>query len=164
MRGVKGTRKEIGDPCARCEKPITEETAIPNPPEKGGLMSYCRPCWNEMSRNYGKQNREKRLKRNREYRAEIRDKVFAAYGRKCACCGETRWQFLAIDHVNGGGSAHRRQQGLSTPTQLRKLIIKQGFPKTYQLLCHNCNMAKGFYGRCPHEDERDAKSSRTQSV
>jgi hypothetical protein len=30
-----------------------------------------------------------------------------------------------------------------------------GYPKDrYQLLCHNCNMAKGFYGLCPHQEQK----------
>lgn len=32
-------------------------------------------------------------------------------------------------------------------------IKAQGFPKHLRLLCHNCNMAYGLYGRCPHQDE-----------
>ena len=27
--------------------------------------------------------------------------------------------------------------------------------KIFQVLCHNCNMSKGFYGYCPHEKERE---------
>ena len=30
-------------------------------------------------------------------------------------------------------------------------MIKNNFPKGFQVLCHNCNLAKGFYGKCPHE-------------
>lgn len=29
-------------------------------------------------------------------------------------------------------------------------IIKNKFPKKFQLLCHNCNQAIGYYGSCPH--------------
>jgi hypothetical protein len=24
------------------------------------------------------------------------------------------------------------------------------FPDGFQVLCHNCNLAKGYYGECPH--------------
>jgi len=30
------------------------------------------------------------------------------------------------------------------------------FPTGFQLLCHNCNLAKGFYGKCPHDERRDS--------
>lgn len=26
------------------------------------------------------------------------------------------------------------------------------YPDGFQVLCHNCNMAKGFYSRCPHNN------------
>jgi hypothetical protein len=30
--------------------------------------------------------------------------MLSAYGGKCVCCGESEYKFLAIDHINGGGS------------------------------------------------------------
>jgi hypothetical protein len=30
-------------------------------------------------------------------------------------------------------------------------LITNGFPSGFRTLCHNCNMAKGLYGTCPHE-------------
>jgi hypothetical protein len=29
-------------------------------------------------------------------------------------------------------------------------LIKENFPKEYQILCFNCNLALGFFGYCPH--------------
>jgi hypothetical protein len=29
--------------------------------------------------------------------------------------------------------------------------LKHKFPKVLQLMCHNCNMARAFYGKCPHK-------------
>ena len=34
---------------------------------------------------------------------------------------------------------------------LGQWIKKNNFPKGFQILCHNCNVAKGIYGECPHE-------------
>lgn len=64
----------------------------------------------------------------------------------CACCGENELKFLAIDHIDGGGAKHRKKVG----TSMSRWLVKNGFPKGLQVLCHNCNMAKGFYGDCPH--------------
>jgi hypothetical protein len=120
-------------------------------PPRLGLMSHCRPCANKEQRA-----KDKGLLRvaNKNNRDRLRVVVFEAYGNKCACCGEKRWEFLAIDHVNGGGSKHRKI--VTSPTELRRLIIKEGFPKKYRLLCHNCNSAIGWHGYCPHQRERDA--------
>jgi hypothetical protein len=35
-----------------------------------------------------------------------------------------------------------------------------GFPKDlYQLLCHNCNQAKAWYGACPHQLKREEENN-----
>lgn len=74
---------------------------------------------------------------NRKYRNQ----------RKCSCCGEKEIKFLAFDHVMNDGKQHRKivKQGL-----LVGWLIKNNYPKNIQVLCHNCNLAKGFYGKCPH--------------
>lgn len=82
-------------------------------------------------------------KRHRQRRQE----VLAAYGGKCTCCGESTPEFLVIDHINNDGAAHRKEIGA------RNIYIwlrREGYPEGFQVLCHNCNIAKEFYGACPH--------------
>jgi hypothetical protein len=82
----------------------------------------------------------------------IRDACLEAYGGKCACCGESRPEFLAIDHINGGGGKHRKEIGYGTA--YFSWLKKQGYPSGYRVLCHNCNMAIAFYGGvCPHQKD-----------
>ncbi len=83
----------------------------------------------------------------------MRQQAFDGYGGKCDCCGESRFEFLALDHVNGGGRIEREK--LST-RQIADKVIKLGFSKDYRVLCHNCNQSIGWYGFCPHEKERTA--------
>lgn len=71
------------------------------------------------------------------------------YGGKCACCGETTYEFLAIDHINGGGNEHRKAIGVGR--HIIRWLIKNNYPEGFQVLCHNCNVAKGFHGECPHK-------------
>jgi hypothetical protein len=84
-------------------------------------------------------------KKNRE---AVRKEAIAAYGGKCSCCGQARWEFLTIDHVRGGGNRHRKalkRKGTDFYVWLRR----QGWPTgEYRLLCFNCNLALGFYGHC----------------
>ena len=83
----------------------------------------------------------------------IRVEVLAHYGGpvpRCACCGQSDVRFLCIDHINGGGRAHRR----SLKSQSVYAWLKRNsYPEGFQVLCHNCNMAKGFYKDCPHATE-----------
>lgn len=119
------------------------------------------------SRKWNKENPERRCinqqeyyKRHYEYQRawarnkykEVRRIVLEHYGNKCKCCGESHPHFLAIDHINGGGTQHRKTIQSGSP--MYHWIIKNNFPTDLQLLCHNCNSAKGFYGECPHETER----------
>ena len=86
---------------------------------------------------------------NKEYMKnwmrERRKKCLQKYGNKCKCCGENRNEFLAFDHIQGGGTKHRKLIG-----NITDWIIKNDYPNTVRILCHNCNQAFGSYGYCPH--------------
>lgn len=89
------------------------------------------------------------------YTRYIKSKMIEAYGGKCVCCGENKYEFLTLDHINGNGNAHRRSLKLASGSQFYKWLEKQGFPKdNYRLLCWNCNCSMGTRGYCPHEKER----------
>jgi len=68
---------------------------------------------------------------------------------ECNCCGERHIQFLALDHIGGGGNKHRKEVGYGD--QFFRWLIRNGFPDGYQVLCHNCNLSIALYGVCPHK-------------
>lgn len=128
-----------------------------------GLSYACRVCMRKHYYDYRRMNlakeRNREAQRRKMKRVEIRlyfkkrrkkqrQLVFAQYGNNCACCKESRTEFLAIDHINGGGNKQRKEIGRGN---LLDWIIRNEFPKGYQILCHNCNFAKGVYGYCPHQ-------------
>lgn len=89
---------------------------------------------------------------------KLKNIVLDHYGRKCACCKDAHIEFLSIDHKNGGGAEHRREHFERTGQQLvgavlYRWIIKNNFPSSLQVLCMNCNTAKSWHGKCPHENE-----------
>ena len=79
----------------------------------------------------------------------------------CNCCGlNSHIEFLTIDHIAGRremDSEHNLKKLKYTPklsgTALVIWIIKNNFPKGFQILCHNCNQTKGYYGKCPLENK-----------
>lgn len=148
MRGIKGTVKTYGDPCAMCKAPLTVETAKPRV-GRPGLNSYCRACLNKRAKDRHWQNPDARRAAIRTRNAELKAQVIKAYGGMCECCGETAPEFLALDHRNGGGTQHRKT--VLNPTAMRRLVIRERFPPQYRILCHNCNCALGWFGRCPHQ-------------
>lgn len=154
MRGIKGSAKTFGEPCAHCGTPLNQENALFRRPPRQGLLSYCRQCHNAKANASRERNPETHRQRCRDYRAKLRKEILEAYGGKCVCCGETIPEFLALDHVNGGGNIHRKRDHLTAPAQLYRQVRDQGFPDTYRLLCHNCNSAIAWYGRCPHANSQ----------
>jgi hypothetical protein len=82
--------------------------------------------------------------------ARIRQEVLTHYGGACRCCGEATDEFLSIDHIDGGGSQHRKRLNRYGGKMYRWLKAL-GYPPGFRVLCHNCNFARGRYGYCPHE-------------
>jgi hypothetical protein len=79
-----------------------------------------------------------------------RKAVIEALGNKCACCGETEYEFLTLDHVKGGGQKHRTEMG----GKLWSSILNEGCPgDKYRVLCFNCNMSLAHSGYCPHDKQ-----------
>src|SRR6266487_5277379 len=60
---------------------------------------------------------------------------------KCACCPENIYEFLTIDHINGGGHKHKKIHNGA----LYNWLVKNQFPEGYRVLCWNCNCALGLY-------------------
>ena len=95
------------------------------------------------------EEKENRNKHQREVNAENRRLALEGYGNKCECCGETQYEFLCIDHINGDGSEHRKEIGGGS--RIYWWLIKNNFPEGFRVLCYNCNMSYGFYNYCPHQ-------------
>ena len=108
----------------------------------------------EYFRAYGQ--REDRRSAVAAKTAAILDDVLDHYGAVCACCGEKERAFLTLDHVAGGGNEWRRSVRAHERNGrgLYRWIQKHGYPDVFRVLCMNCNMARGYYGYCPHECER----------
>jgi hypothetical protein len=88
------------------------------------------------------------------HRARVKAEVFAAYGGAvCACCGETEYLFLTVDHINNNGWAQRKELGdTGNGHAFKSWLKKNGFPPGYQILCMNCNFGKRMNnGVCPHQ-------------
>lgn len=95
---------------------------------------------------YPEKIKEKGRRNSKVKRKRQREKILNAYGGTCVCCGETEAKFLAVDHIFSDGKEHRKEIG-----DFYGWLIQNNFPKDrFQLLCHNCNLAKEFYGECPH--------------
>ena len=87
----------------------------------------------------------------------------------CNCCGEnSHVDFLDIDHIAGKNQMDSESKliklGYSSKLKGKGLInwiIENNYPNGFQILCHNCNVAKGLIGNdntCTHETIRQEET------
>ena len=138
-----------GKDCIICFKPLTKDNTRPCDIAQANYI--CKPCRKARDAQRYADHKEIIREQQRTYDFAVKLKIIEAYGGKCACCGETIPEFLTIDHIDNNGAEERRQNNNLTGTKFYRWLIKNNFPKdNYQLLCCNCNCAKGFFGYCPH--------------
>jgi len=88
------------------------------------------------------------LERNKKQKADRRKRAMDILGDKCECCGESNYEFLSVDHIDGGGKKHFARDGWY---KVIGDVMKH--PEKYRILCRNCNWSWGAYGYCPHLKE-----------
>lgn len=173
--------------CPRCKvaKPLSEFHKNKN--TRLGVQVYCRECkakWQHANldtlngyhrkyragdkyrawfADYNEKNGVRRRDQGKTRRVKQRAELFEHYGDSCQCCGESVAVFLAIDHINGGGTKERREFGRASG-QLYYWLRKNNWPAGFQTLCHNCNWAKHALGRCPHQGARTTTPSSPSSA
>ena len=114
------------------------------------LTSRCKTCRNRATIRWRQANPEKVRERDRRRQQELRDAVFGHYGRVCACPGCSATENLEIDHVNGGGNAHRTEL-FGRPNASHEFyawLIANNFPEGFQPLCRPCNRSKRETAAC----------------
>lgn len=158
--------------CAKCN----ESKPLQGYRRKNGgkryYRDYCVQCWSASRREYQKDYRERNAERLTKYHADKYERtketgrlvrkrhyekwkkaVFDHYGHECSCCGEKEPKFLTIDHVNDDGAEHRKE--VSAGIVLFRWLVTNGFPRTFRILCFNCNSGRFHNGGiCPHEASR----------
>ncbi len=107
---------------------------------------------------YREKNREalnikQRLKK-REIMADLRERVFQVYGRRCEHCGKTYEKVLTLDHVQNDGAKDRIKNGIRQNSATTYREAAENYqPAKFQILCIDCNWCKGIHGHLPDLDE-----------
>ena len=153
--------------CRICsiEKPL--EDFSPEGRNRDGHYSYCKQCQREKRAAWRAEHPDEHRRQNRirYWKNPVRARASARlsyYRRKeivlshygvggkaiCVFCGEARIACLSIDHIAGGGLAHRRSLGLSGGGgRFYSWLIQNNFPSGYQTLCMNCQYLKKYTNR-----------------
>jgi len=104
--------------------------------------------WKEYKRNNSEKIKARYLSNSEANKVKIRARarelkreLLSHYSNgtlKCVKCGFDDYRALTIDHINGGGTAHRRLLKGGFYAWLRK----NNLPEGYQTLCMNCQWIK----------------------
>ena len=137
--------------CRKCGVILTDENWYVS--HKKIHKHICKECECKRARKWRQDNIDRHNQLKRESNHRLIDEVIDVYGGKCACCGETRREYLTIDHVNGGGNKQKREMGFLTSQVLYRWLKQNNYPKGFQVLCFNCNCGKRNYSVCPHNKE-----------
>ena len=122
--------------CTNCEeiKQANTKNFAAQRSSRDGLSSWCKICIAVYKSKYAR---------------KLKQDVITVYGTICACCNETGIEFLMVHHTRNNGAEERRHLGKSG-SAFYTWLKKNNYPKGYEVLCANCNLAIQFYGSCPH--------------
>jgi len=92
--------------------------------------------------------RERKLRNRRKYSQKIKLEVLSHYSGgvpKCALCSCFNLDALTLDHVKGGGNAHRKSIGATRRHRKGRVsgidfynwIRQNNYPEGYRILCMN---------------------------
>ena len=115
------------------------------------------------NKNYAKHKEKNRPRVNKKANERNKEKTLQVYTHysngspKCACCGVTGIEFLTVDHIIPKLEMVKDSKMIKMgfrvtrkASNLCKWLVTNNFPKGFQILCWNCNFAKGKLGQCPH--------------
>lgn len=140
-------RKQLGNNSSRKLYPWLKKHNFPP-----GFQVLCMNCnWlkglNNRANTETTQGGERDKKKGRKLKAEVISH-YSGGTLKCACCGETKTDLLSINCTNNGGKQHRKSTG-----HFYYWLKRNNYPPGFQVLCMNCNCAKGWSGYCPHNKQ-----------
>ena len=120
-----------------------------------GKHYQCLRCFNKLPRAFRLEIKNAYNESKRAKRFRIKWEAMQALGgATCACCGETDFKFLTIDHIDGGGRRDlKRLSGGNLGVYRRIVKHHSATSKSYRVLCWNCNCGRSQNGGlCPHKD------------
>jgi hypothetical protein len=94
---------------------------------KGRTLIQCKACVSKIVKGNPNYLSEQSKAKARRLLREVRQEVLSHYSNGkmcCAICGEDHYECLALDHIKGGGTKHRREA-----TNYWKDFKKKGWPE-----------------------------------
>lgn len=114
-----------------------EKNGFPN-----GFQVLCHNC--NSLKSWPTRSSRPDLVRRYEQELLLKKEVLARYSNgecKCAMCGRDDVRILNIDHIDFGGTKHRKSLKIAGGVQFYRWLKREGFPEGYRVLCFSCNLA-----------------------
>ena len=124
--------------CYDCNQPINSSNSA---------NGYCRACSRMRARVYYLENRDVKVREKQLYNKKLKNEIIAHYSQGGTICANPYGQHekpysdiraLTIDHLNGGGTQHKREVN----NNLYGWLKRNEFPEGFQVLCMNCQKIK----------------------
>lgn len=115
----------------------------------GPFTSEDGPDWQQRNRDH--HLAQKRASTNRRRKEVVLEalRYYSDGEPKCYCCGEDILLLLSLDHIDGGGTKHRKESKITHTSNWAK---RNGWPKIFRVACHSCNLGAHLNGGvCPHQ-------------
>jgi len=111
------------------------------------------PEWRKKDQERRAAYDDRNLHRKASYNIRRRMAAVLSYGGACTCCGESRYEFLTFDHIDGRQSGKPRVGGELGGAALTRWLHNNNYPGGIQIMCYNCNNAKHKLGGCRCQTE-----------
>ena len=90
--------------------------------------------------------RERVKQQDMRRRRRLKNRVLIHYSKVgypcCVDCGEYDIRCLSIDHINGGGTQHRKDTGAGI--KFYHWLERNNYPSGYDTTCMNCNFRRRY--------------------
>lgn len=124
--------RKYGDPLASMEKMIKKSPNI-------CVKSECKR--KSVAKGYCDKHYRAEYGRAKGYRDRKKRKIIGHYSNnkfECEWCKVKDMRVLSIDHINGGGNRHRKNEGKNGNFDFYGWLVKNNFPEGFRVLCMNC--------------------------
>lgn len=131
--------------CLACKETKSIDNFSLNKVRRDGHQGYCKPCVSQKAKTHYQAYPELDLARSHARQVKKKIEVLGHYSNgipTCTICRETRLGCLSIDHINGGGNAHRRSLKKSMGVDFYAWLRQNNYPEGYQVLCMNDQFLK----------------------
>jgi len=129
-------------PCALCKRVLPQEQFHRCANSASGLKPKCKECRKLLAQQDYQEHKTQRNAQRVESNLLVKIEVLTHYSRdklSCVLCGYGDIRALSINHIEGGGTQHRKNLGC---LNLYRWLRNQDYPEGYQTLCMNCQYIK----------------------